>query len=388
MALSLAAILILAVMIILFTSKPDYYSTQINFNDRLDSYVTPNTVRIYGKDHFETAVAISQTAYPATFEENKPNAVILVRPDRQEEALLATAVIHHPIDALILYAQKDRIPQITVDEINRLDPQGILQDCKVQIIAIGEFEKSLKEQIDDLGFKARIINSDNPIELSLKIDTYLSAIHGDHRDAVAVASLYYPEYTLPAAFWNAHMGDGLAYVWGDTIPSPTKEILKSRFGGAYIYLMGPPDIISPYIARELSSYGHVQRIPGDTPDGFSTAYAGFKDIGENQGWWIGRTIRDYGWGISESGHNFIFVNPDEWQYALPAAVLSHKGKHGPVLYVYHDFIPEEVAKYLNTVRPYQISPRQQLTNHGWIIGGPDIISPKIQYRLDSLLSVE
>ncbi len=387
-AFSLAGVLTLALIIIIFASKPDLYSGQVSPDIPRESYITPNTVRIYGQDPFETAVAISRSAYPATFEDNKPNAVILVRPDREEEALLAAAVIHHPIDAPILYTERDKLPSVTADEIKRLDPQGIQQDGRVQVIAIGELEDSLMKQLKEMGLKTRLIKSSDPADLSLKIDTYISAIHGDHRDAVAVASLYFTEYALPAAFWNAHMGDGLAYVWGDTLPSPTKQMLKSRFGGAYIYLMGPEDVISRNLAEELATLGHVQRIPGDTPAGLSAAYAGFKDTGKNQGWWVGKTSRDYGWGISEGGHNFIFVNPGEWQYALPAAVLSHKGKHGPVLYVYRDFIPQETENFLNSVRPGLTSTSQQLVNHGWIIGGPDIISPETQYRLDSLLSAE
>lgn len=382
-------LIILLTAAVMLLSKPGLYPAHIFPKEKVESFITPNTTRIYGTDPIETAVAISQAAYPSTYDDNKPNAVILVRPDRQEEALLAAGVIHHPIDGPILYAERERIPAIILDEIKRLDPEGVFQDGNVQVIAIGDFEEGpVKKQLDELGFKYRFIRATNPFDLSAKVDDYISAIQGNHRDAVAVAPLYHLEYALPAAFWNAHRGDGLAYVWGDTIPSPTRKILKSRYGGAYIYLMGPEEIISPSLAIKLSSCGHVQRIPGDNPYALSVAYAGFKDVGRNQGWWIGRSTRDYGWGISEAGHNFVFVNPREWQHALPAAVLSHKGKHSPVLFVHQDSIPLEVENFLKSVKPSTTAPGQQLTNHGWIIGGPDIISPQVQYRLDNLLSAE
>jgi len=56
-------------------------------------------------------------------------------------------------------------------------------------------------------------------------------------------------------------------------------------------------------------------------------------------WWIERETRNFGWGISETGHNFTFINPELPQMVIPAAILSHKGKHGPFLLVKQNEIP-------------------------------------------------
>ncbi|MCA9871997.1 MAG: hypothetical protein KC441_00005, partial [Anaerolineales bacterium] len=103
-------------------------------------------------------------------------------------------------------------------------------------------------------------------------------------------------------------------------------------------------------------------------------------------WWMAH--RTFGWGISEAGHNAVFVNadgPGGWQNVLPATTLSHMGKHAPVLAITADGVPPAVANYLAILKPYPTAPQQQLVNHGWIIGGQETISWKTQATLDVML---
>lgn len=69
--------------------------------------------------------------------------------------------------------------------------------------------------------------------------------------------------------------------------------------------------------------------------------------------------------------------PGGWQNALAATTFSHMGgtgAHAPVLVVGADAVPEVVASYLRLLKPYPTAPRQQLLNHGWIVGGEGTIS--------------
>lgn len=378
---------ILSFLLLVMFYRPDYYkASEKSLNRTEQSLITANTTRVYGKDIYETAAAISQITYPATFDENKPNAVILVRGDKKEDGIQAARLIHHPNNAPILYIDKNSLPETTWKEMERLDPKGIFIDRNVKVILVGDVEESIKDKIREKGWRFRHIEGKDPFDLGKNISDYLAAFHGDHRDDVMIAPVEKPELGLPQTSWNAHMGDGFFFVTQDGVPPETARALKDRYRDAYIYLMGSDTDIPPEVEEELAKYGHIQRIPGsDDLYKLSVGFAGYKDMGKNFSWWIGKSPRSFGWGIAEAGHNFIFVNPKDWQAAVAAAVLSHKGKHGPQLLVSKDTIPQPVVKYLETVKPSQSAPQEQLFNHGWIIGSTDSISKETQVEIDRLL---
>jgi putative cell wall-binding protein len=356
-------------------------------NKTINREITSNTVRIYGGNPYETACSISQLAYPATFHADKPAAVILVRDDRKLDGILAARLIHDPINAPILYINKDEIPETTFKEMNRLDPQGVFVDRNIKAILIGDVGNRVLEQIKTNGWMYRHIKGSDPFELGKNIDDYISTIHGDHEDNVIVAPVNAPDYAYVQAAWNAHRGTGFFFINRDSVPEMVVEALKNRYEKAYIYILGDNDSISPEVELELAKYGHVQRVPQGTDIySQSTAFAAFKDVGKNFSWWISKEPRDFGWGISGAGHNFTFVNPEDWHSAVAAALLSHRGKHGPLILIDKDVIPEPVKDYLTRVRPYNIAPQNMLFNHGWIIGSQDYIGENIQGELDELLS--
>ncbi|HKQ52211.1 MAG TPA: hypothetical protein VJT74_07585, partial [Pyrinomonadaceae bacterium] len=228
--------------------------------------------------------------------------------------------------------------------------------------------------------------TDDPFALSEELDTWAADVHTDHPDEVVIVQYDQLNTGLPAVAWNAHMGHGLFFVQGDTIPDATRRALTRRFRGeAFIYLFGDPSLISEKVARELAAYGHVQRVPGRDAYATSVNFAGFRDSGVNQGYWIDWWQRDFGWGIAEAGHNFTFVNPEDWQQAVTGSLLSHMGKHGPMILVGPEGLSDGAARYLEMVRPTWGAANDQLNNHGWILGGTDRIGWAAQADIDLLL---
>jgi hypothetical protein len=73
--------------------------------------------------------------------------------------------------------------------------------------------------------------------------------------------------------------------------------------------------------------------------------------------------------------------------AVTATVLSHLGKHGPMLVVESDAVPEDVASYLEEIKPSYVAPNEALFNHAWSIGGEDTFSPGVQADIDELRNV-
>nr|WP_242867351.1 cell wall-binding repeat-containing protein [Clostridium sporogenes] len=388
----LTIILIISTFLIglLFFYKPNYYKNKINIkNENRYQRVTANTVRIEGKDLYETCTSISQIVYPSTFRGDRPNAVILVRSDKVQDAMLAARVSHDPINAPILFTKKNSIPESTLKEIERLNPEGLFVDGNAKIILIGDIGEEIKNTLNKKNLKYRHIKGKDVYDLSLNIDNYLAAFQGDHKDVVIIAPIEKPEYSLAQASWNAHNGDGFFFVEKNKVPEPVKKALKARYGGAYIYILGDKIHISNKVKKELAKYGHVERIPGgENIYNQAVSFATYKDVGKNFSWWFHKKSRDFGWGITQPGHNFIFVNPDNWQVAVASSLLSHKGKHAPILLVYKNSIPENLKDYLYTIKPSYISSQEISNNHGWIIGNSDYISDINQVKIDSLLEGE
>lgn len=363
---------------------------QFNLEDKVNEenyFATASTTRLAGDDYYSTAVAISQIIYPAINDYTRPNAVILVPVNNPAVGLTSVGIIHHPIDSPILYTDTDKLPSITKEEIKRLKPDGIPVVDNAQIMMIGNISDTVYDELSkEMGLKIFRITGKSPIDVSANVDEFMSTMHTDHRDEIMIANLDHLDYALYAQAWNAHMGHGFLYVTDEGIPEPTRKQLEKRYGGAYLYLLGDEKVIPKEIADELAQYGHITRIPGTDPYGMSARFAGFKDMGNNYGFWIGEMARNFGWGLQEAGHNYAFVNPEHPQDAIPAAILSHRGKHGPMLLIEKDNIPKSVESYLQAVQPSLTDSREQLFNHGWIIGPPSHISIANQAKIDSLLS--
>lgn len=384
----LTAMIVALAAIILPIFKTPYFKTEIRAMDKNQSVVTENTTRIYGKDIFETAVAITQTIYPATFEDTKPGAVVLVPPDDWRLALMSLELTHFPVDAPILFIEKDRIPEVTFKEIKRLGPEGILQDNNVKVFLVGNVDRAVPKQLEKMNLKTRHFKTSDPLEFSRLVDDYRGTMRADHVDQVMILPVDKPEYAVIAATWVAHMGHAMLFVEKDSIPEETIDSLAKRPQDAFIYVLAPPDVISAEVEQKLSKYGHVQRIPGTDPFEMAAGFAGYRDFGRNFGWWVRRTPRNFGWGISEAGHNFTLVNVETPAYAIPGAVFSHRSRHGPMLWVTKDNVPEAIKRYLEIVRPTYTGSQEQVFNYGIMIGSPEVISTEVQNQLNTLLGVK
>ena len=368
---------------------PSQKPGEMPFLEADQQLVTVNTTRVGSDDPVETAVAVAQIIYPATEEENTPGAVVLVNRSNLAEVMVAASRFQHfPVNAPLLYVDENSIPELTRKELLRLGPEGVPMDGNTQVYIIGTIGEAVISQVQDLGFKTRVVRSDDPAELALLADDWSSTQHGDHRNEVAIASLEQPEFAIPSIYWNAHMGQGFGFVTREGVPEATKELLRNRANGPWIYVFGDEAVIPERVVRELAQFGQVTRMPRHDLPAISAYFAGFKDIGADWGAWFWQSNRDFGWGISEAGHNAIFVNldgPGGWQNAVTATTLSHMGKHVPLLIVKRDAVPEAVVNYLKILTPYATAPQQQLLNHGWIIGGEGTISWETQVELDQLL---
>lgn len=353
---------------------------------------TSYTTRLPGGDPETVSLLVTNAVYAATREDNAVGAIMITPMD---EAIAFTAmhrITHMPVNAPLLFLGKDgKISDRTFNEMKRLKPDGVMQDERKQVYTINIPESEVERIQDELGYNVRTFNETDPVKLAELLDRWQAAMKADHPDEVVISAVDHPDgikHGMGAMGWNAHMGRGFAWVYTDSIPQATKEILKRRYSdhGSFVYLTGGSDVISDKVARELGEYGLVRRVAGDNVFSSNTVNAGYKDFGRNFGWAWGWKPRSFGWGLAQAGHNYIFSNAENVLATIPTAVLGHMGKHGPILLVEPEELPEAVKGYLEMVKPFPANPQETILNFGWIIGDNSQISRDVQMEIDRYLA--
>ncbi len=351
--------------------------------------LTGSTSRLSGENYLLTSTAYSQAIYASAQDKDRPGAVVLVRDDDPAAALATTRLQHMPVNAPMLFVTDNgtTIPKETRDELERLRPEGVMMDNNVQVYIVGDIAQSVAEEVRQLKMKPRIIYASDPVELAEVLDEYIAVLESNHRQIVFIASTDALEYAYPAANWNAHQGDGFAYVTPEGVPDETRRMLEKRWPYyPYIYVFAPSSVVDQGTMAELSQYGHVQRIPGDTPQEMAVRWAGYKDSGHRTSWLVGYRPRSVGWGYAEPGHNMLLANPDDWRIIVPSGVLSHMGKHGFLLLTEPGGdLPDAVRSYLQVLKPDPTHPSQQVFNFAWILGSD--VSDDTVRELDEFLRV-
>lgn len=373
---------------------------------------TKYTTRLWGSNPFEVAVSVTQQIYTAYRPENAPGetnnvgdrpwGIVLVTPDDPLTAISATPLVHFPNDAPILFVKSDGIPQVTLNEIQRLGPTGIARDHNVQILCVGQAANpAVVGQLHALGYKTRSIIAKTIFELANKVDMHYGKVQnpdlgvptmetsattgGNGVMDVIIASVDAWMYVLPATHWVSHMPAGLLWVTKDSIPEATRVALQRRMGKGFIYVFGGPDQISSNVMRELTAYGAVTRItaddnmaynipPSTTPINVSLAFAKMWD-----------PAGMVGWNITGPGHGFTLCHLDDWPSVIGSCILSHLGFHAPLLLTNDSSkLPPEVKGYFSLVAPtFLPTPAQGPYNMVYALGSYKAITWKLQASIDN-----
>lgn len=213
----------LAVTIVLMDEWPNDAASGLTPGAIEQPLTTPNTTRVSAQedqDPFASAVAISQLIYPAHREQTKPGAVVLLNADDKATAIAATHILHFPMNAPILYVERDGLPDATREELRRLDPDGVLMDGNTQVYLVGDIGDAVADDVEDMGLETRRIRGEDPTDPAqnaLALDEWASALETDRPDMIVVTNINQPEFGMPGASWNAHAGDSFLFVTDEGI---------------------------------------------------------------------------------------------------------------------------------------------------------------------------
>jgi hypothetical protein len=332
------------------------------------SFATANTTRVGGADPIADAAAVARAVYPGGAPGTRPQAVTLVDAGSWQAGIAASVLMAPPLGAPALLTQGTTMPPATAQALKALAPTGAKAAGGAQVIRIGAVAAPS-------GYRAAQIAGRGVFALAHAIDAYAAAAQGSPSASVIVVSSQDPAYAMPAAGLAAKSGDPVLFTLRDHLPQETRVALEAH-NGPKIYVLGPPSAVSDHVLGSLRTLGRVTRIAGTDPVANAVAFARFAD-------------GDFGWGVTDPGHGFVFADSARTMDAVASAPLSASGSYGPLLLLDDaNRVPPAIRGYLLDVQPgYTKDPVRGVYNHGWIVGDASAISLPVQSQLDQLLRI-
>src|SRR3954465_855946 len=119
----------------LATSGPAPTSTQRQGARKpgFPTVATRNTIRVGGGDPIADLAGTAAAVFPATDDQSRPHAVVLVDKDDWQAAVAASVLNANPLGAPVLASDGGSLPAATADVIKRLKPRGsdLARDAQV-----------------------------------------------------------------------------------------------------------------------------------------------------------------------------------------------------------------------------------------------------------------
>jgi hypothetical protein len=330
-----------------------------------------NAVRVGGISPADVAATALLAAYPPGDSE-RPNAWFLVREDRWTDAVLAAQFATSPIDVGVLATDRDYLPTATIDALARVKAKGYPKAKGLRAVVMGKVGVDVFLGLRDRRLKTTQVKHGSPFVQGQKLVPFHGGGAGRYSPSIVVASAEERDYTLPAAAWSAYSGDALALVERDELPEATRQVIAQReqltLDRPTMYVIGPQKVISDAVVEELSAYGEVRRVAGESAVGTAVALARYRDE-ETQ----------FGWGFKRAPANVSLVNSNDWGNAIGAFTLAARGPQAPLLLTDSaDRLPEPVLAYLRDISGSTAS-------QGFVFGDRQSIGTRVFAEFDEAL---
>jgi hypothetical protein len=326
---------------------------------------TSNTTRVGGADPVARAAAVALAAYPSTDAAQRPDAVTLVNARDWPSAIAASVLMAAPVGAPLLISGAGRVPALTSEALEALEPRGGATTHGAQAFAIGGASAPG-------GLRTHRVDSTGAAGAAA-IARLRDSLFGSPPRHIVVASAERPAFAMPAAAWAARSGDPILFTRAASLSPPTARALKQR-PKTPVYVLGPSSAVPARVVREIAAIGvPVRRVSGEDPAANAVALARFAD-------------GDFGWNLNDPGHGFVVARSSSPLDAAAAAALSATGTWGPLLLTNRsDTLPAALRGYLLDVKPgYTTDPTRAFYNHVWVIGDQEAIDVRQQAQIDEL----
>jgi hypothetical protein len=327
--------------------------------------------RIGGISAADVAAAAVMASYPPDGGE-RPSSWFLVRDDRWTDAVIAAQFATKPIYAGLGVIDKEYLPTPTVDLLRRVTVTGFPKGKGLEAAVLGKAGTDVFLELNERRLKAAQLK-ERPAVLAEKLVPFHGGGAHKYSTSIVVASGEERSYALPAAAWSAYSGDALVFAERETVPAATRRVVAQRekltLERPTIYVIGPEDVISESVVADLSAYGEVKRVAGDSAVETAIALARYRDP---------ETL--FGWGLRHAPASFSLVNEEDWGDAVGAFTFAATGPQAPLLLTDSaEELPEPLERYLDEVRGSQPS-------HGFVFGDRESIGSAAFNEFDEALA--
>lgn len=350
------------------------YSYLTTYNHAVD---TADTTRVLGINPISFNTYVTKMIYPSPEVEWRPNAVILVPLTTYHYGLLASPIIHFPINAPLMFTDPNYLFPEIFNEILRLSPTG--KNVPARIIIVGPISYFVEMQLRNAGFSTIRVMGADPVSTAGEAMEFRYRIPPDSMEGmknIMVVPYESPVGCIHAAYFSAHMGVPILFTFKDRLPEVTRQKI-SKYNDKNVFVIGGGHSVSDKVINEIKavSKGKVDRIGGSTPYECAINFAKYYS---EKGM--------FGWNINtRDGWSFCFGTPYNWAENLSACIFAHLAKHTPLLYIDPGMVPENVKQYILSVHPLEKHHPKPLFMHGYILGGPEKIAHKTQVELEEIL---
>ncbi len=342
------------------------------------SVTTRNTTRVGGATPPVDAAAVARVVYPGLTSGSRPQAVVIADGRSWPAALAASSLAGAPLNAPILLAEGDSLPQVSLEALKAMGPTGA-GTIGAQVIEIGTRAPL------PAGYSVRRIPAGEAPSMSVAIEHLLAQAQGSRpSQALVLGTGGSHALQMPAAGLAAESGAPVMLTDPTSLSPATATALRALHHPA-IYVMNGA-LLSKQLRGELAKLGRVTEIPeagaGESPSPATASIAAARF-----------TDGVFGWGVKEPGHGLVFANSARPLDAPASALLSATGEYGPLLLLEApNHIDPALAAYLGDIQPAYTSapefrPVRGVYNHGWLIGDERAITLGTQAELDSLLEI-
>ena len=295
-------------------------------------FATKNTTRVAGGDAIADAAAIALATYPARTPESRPAAVILAEVRDWRTGHRRLGARRQPINAPILFADGDQLPEATKAALDALQPTGSKEAGGAQVIRVGT-----KAPVE--GYKTTDIAAANPAALAAAVDRVHGGRGARRRARSWSPSADRPEYAMPAAGWAAKSGDPVLWVNANGVPAGDRGRDQAAQDGRRSTSSARPTRCPTRVVDALEKLGTVKRIAGTDAVTTAITFARYSD-------------GDFGWSVVDPGHGLVFASTRRPQDAAAAAPLSASGTYGPLLLLTDaGVLPQPLQDYLLDIQP-------------------------------------
>lgn len=349
------------------------------FTNCMPAIDTVNTTRILGNNAFTFNNYVTKVIYPSSKVKWRPNAIILVPLTSYHYGLLASPLIHFPINAPLIFTNANYLLQETFNEIIRLSPTG--KNVPAKILIVGPVSQIIEWQLLNAGLSAIRITGNDPIHAASEAMEFryeMTPESREGRENIMIVSANDYKECIPASYYSAHMGVPILFTYRDELPWVTKEKLI-KYNDKNVFIIGGEQTISNHVLNEI---GHIVKANVDRIGG-NTSY----EVAVNFSKYYSQESM-FGWNINtKGGWAFCFGTSNNWTYNLAACTFAHLGKHSPLLYTEPFIIPKETSNYILSVKPVENHPPKPEFMHGFVLGGFYQIPSDMQIQLEEMLNV-